>query len=62
MARGQFRTCQVCGENYDCGEIHHCEGPVEPRPEPPRKVDKHLELCRRRGFYVQPGFKLERKR
>ncbi len=62
MARGQFRTCQVCGENYDCGEIHHCEGPVEPRPEPPRKVDKHLEMCRRWGFYVQPGFRVERKR
>ena len=60
MARGQYRTCPVCGENYDCGEAHHCEGPTGPMPR--QKVDKHLELCRRRGFYVQPGFKLERKR
>lgn len=60
MARGQYRTCPVCGENYDCGEVHHCEGPVEPRK--PQKVDKHLELCRRRGMYVQPGYRLGRKR
>ncbi len=60
MARGQYRTCQVCGESYDCGEVHHCEGPAEPTPR--RKVDKHLEACQRRGFYVQPGFRVERKR
>lgn len=60
MARGQYRTCEVCGENYDCGERHECEGPAEPRK--PQKVDKHLELCRRRGMYVQPGYKLGYKR
>lgn len=57
MGRGQYRTCPACGENYDCGEIHHCEGPVEP-PKVER-VDKHLEACRRLGQYVQPGYTLE---
>lgn len=61
MGRGQYRTCPVCGENYDCGERHECEGPP-PEPTQRRKVDKHLEMCRRRGFYVQPGFRVERKR
>lgn len=60
MARGQYRTCPVCGENYDCGEVHRCEGPGEPGK--PQKVDKHLEACMRLGMYVQPGYRLERKR
>lgn len=41
MGRGQYRHCPVCGENYDCGEIHHCEGPVEPP-----KVERLDELGR----------------
>lgn len=56
MGRGQYRHCPVCGENYDCGEIHHCEGPVEP-PKVER-VDKHLEVCKRLRQYVQPGYTL----
>lgn len=50
-------VCEVCGESYDAGERHVCEGPpVE--TERPRRVDKHLEACRRMGMYVQPGYTL----
>lgn len=64
MRRGAYNTCPVCGENYDCGERHECEGPVEPpaAPDPPRRVDKHLEACQRLGMYVQPGYTLGYKR
>lgn len=60
---GGYNTCPVCGENYDCGEIHRCEGHP---PEPPKaeRVDKHREACERLGQYVQPGYRIgyERRR
>ena len=52
MARG-YNVCQECGESYDCGEIHRCDGERVSR-QPEKKEDKHLELCQRRGIYVQP--------
>lgn len=62
MARGRgYNVCPVCQEAYDCGELHVCEGPT-PEPEPPRRVDKHLEACRRMGQYVQPGYTLPRRK
>lgn len=64
MARRSYRGggyyCEVCGESYDAGERHECEGPPQEQPKP-RREDKHLEACRRLGHYVQPGFKLERR-
>lgn len=63
MARHRgYNVCEVCGESYDAGERHECEGPSSTtelvRTE---RVDKHLEACRRYGHYVQPGFKVARK-
>lgn len=61
--RGGGYFCDICGESYDAGERHECEGPPQERePERPRRVDKHLEACRRAGQYVQPGFRLGYKR
>lgn len=55
--RGGGYFCEICGESYDAGERHVCEGPA-PAPVEPRRVDKHLEACLRLGHYVQPGFRL----
>lgn len=54
-----YRICPECGEAYDCGEIHRCEGPAPEPPKPPRR-DPHLEACRRLGMYVQPGYQLRK--
>ena len=59
MSRGRgYNVCDVCGEAYDCGERHECEGPTA-APARERPVDKHLAACLRAGQYVQPGFRLK---
>ncbi len=57
----QYKTCPYCGENYDAGDRHVCD-PEPYQAKPYRPMDKHLAACRRKGQYIQPGFRTRRAR
>lgn len=53
----KYKTCPDCGAALDPGEVCDCRDHPQAPAKPYRPMDKHLAACRRKGQYIQPGFR-----